>query len=165
MSKLNDIKPNPGSKTRKFIVGRGIGSGKGKTSGKGVKGQKARTGVALKGFQGGQMPLERRLPKIGFNSLSRIDYATVTLARLQQAVDAGKLDAKKPVDEQALLVAGVVRRTRDGVKLLGTGTLKAKLDLQITHATQGARKAVEQAGGKLTCSRPAKDTSEGSATE
>lgn len=158
--KLNDIKPNPGSKTRKFIVGRGIGSGKGKTSGKGVKGQKARTGVALKGFQGGQMPLERRLPKIGFNNPSRTVYATVTLARLQQAVDSGKLDARKTVNEQALIEAGVVRRKRDGVKILGTGVLKAKLDLQVTHATAGAIKAVEKAGGAIVCARPARQEQE-----
>lgn len=155
--KLNELKPNPGAKTRKFIIGRGIGSGKGKTSGKGVKGQKARTGVALKGFQGGQMPLERRLPKIGFTNPSRINYATVTLARLQLAVDSGKLDVKKPVDEAALIAAGIVRRKRDGVKILGTGAIKAKLDLQVTHATAGAIAAIEKAGGKVACSRPVKE--------
>lgn len=151
--KLNEIKPNPGAKTRKFIVGRGIGSGKGKTAGKGVKGQKARTGVALKGFQGGQMPLERRLPKIGFNNVSRIHYATVTLARLQRAIDSGKLDAKKTVDEAALVASGVVRRKRDGVKLIGSGAVKAKLDLRVAHATAGAIASIEKAGGKVTCSR------------
>lgn len=152
--KLNELKPNPGAVTKKFPIGRGIGSGKGKTSGRGVKGQKARTGVALKGFQGGQMPLERRLPKVGFTNTGRIDYATVTLRRLQEAVDAGKIDVKKPIDEQAILEAGIVRRLREGVKIIGNAVPKAKLTLSVTHATKGAIAAVEKAGGKLAVSRP-----------
>lgn len=152
--KLNELKPNPGAVTKAFSVGRGIGSGKGKTSGRGVKGQKARTGVALKGFQGGQMPLERRLPKVGFTNVGRIDYATVTLRRIQDALDAGKIDPKKPVDEQTLLNAGVVRRLREGVKVIGNAVLTAKLDLSVTHATKGAIAAIEKAGGKIAVARP-----------
>lgn len=148
--KLNQLKPKAGSNKKRMIVGRGIGSGKGKTSGKGVKGQKARSGVAIKGFEGGQMPLYRRLPKMGF---SNVKFATklseLTLERLQEALDSKKLDAKKTIDEDMLVAAGVLGRKRDGVKLLNTGELKTKVDLKITKATAGAKAAVEKAGGKI----------------
>src|SRR5258706_15032545 len=122
--KLNEIRDNPGARRGKKRLGRGIGSGLGKTSGRGVKGQKARTGVAIKGFEGGQMPLHRRLPKRGFTNIFRTEYATVNLDRIQIAIDAGKLDAKKPVTAEALIEAGVVRRIQDGLKLLGYGEIK-----------------------------------------
>jgi large subunit ribosomal protein L15 len=146
-------------------VGRGIGSGKGKTSGRGVKGQKARTGVSIKGFEGGQMPLYRRLPKIGFTNIFAKDLVEITLSRLQQAVDSKKLDAKKLVDEDALVAAGVIRRKKDGVKLLNTGALKIKLDLKLTAATAGAIKAVEKAGGKIEVAPKAEKTAEGKEKE
>lgn len=147
--KLNELKPNKGAVKKRMRVGRGIGSGKGKTSGRGVKGQKARTGVSINGFEGGQMPLYRRMPKSGFVSLFPTDYVTITTGRLQLAVDSKKLDAKKPVDEAALVAAGVVRRKKGGVKLLLKGDLKAKLDLTISAATTGAKAAVEKAGGSI----------------
>ncbi|HRQ60910.1 MAG TPA: 50S ribosomal protein L15 [Alphaproteobacteria bacterium] len=148
--KLNTLQPKEGSTKKHMRVGRGIGSGKGKTSGVGQKGQKSRKGVAIKGFEGGQMPLERRLPKFGFNNTKfAVKLVEVSLAKLQTAIDAGKLDAKKEIDEKALVAAGVIRRVQDGVKLLGTGTLKAKVDLKITKATASAQAAVEKAGGKI----------------
>src|ERR1700733_6993554 len=125
--KLNDLRDNPGARKKRMTVGRGIGSGKGKTSGRGVKGQKARTGVAVKGFEGGQMPLHRRLPKRGFVNIFATHYAEVNLGRVQTAVDAGKLDAQAVVTAEALIAAGVVRRVKDGVKLLGSGEITAKL--------------------------------------
>src|SRR5437763_7970271 len=121
--KLNEIADRPGAHKARMRIGRGIGSGKGKTGGRGVKGQKARTGVAVKGFEGGQMPLHRRLPKRGFTNIFRTEYATVNLDRLQAAVDAGKIDVNKPVNAEALVEAGVLRRVRDGVKLLGSGEI------------------------------------------
>jgi large subunit ribosomal protein L15 len=130
-------------------VGRGIGSGKGKTGGRGVKGQKARTGVAIKGFEGGQMPLHRRLPKRGFYNPFSVDYNEVNLGRIQQAVDAGKLDAKAPITLDALLAAGVVTKRRDGVKILGQGELKAKLAFEVSAASKSAVAAVEGAGGSV----------------
>lgn len=147
--KLNELKPKEGSTKNAMRVGRGIGSGKGKTSAKGQKGQKSRTGVAIKGFEGGQMPLYRRLPKRGFNNPSPNNYAEVNLARLQQAVDAKKIDAKKLVDEDALVAAGVVRRKLDGVRVLGNGELKAGLKLKVTGITKSAQAAVEKAGGSV----------------
>ncbi|MCR9222199.1 MAG: 50S ribosomal protein L15 [Alphaproteobacteria bacterium] len=153
--KLNQLADNQGARKGRMRVGRGIGSGKGKTGGRGVKGQKSRTGVAIKGFEGGQMPLYRRLPKRGFNhSALRADYVEVNVGRLQQAVDAKKLDPKKPVDAEALVAAGVVRRVRDGVRLLGKGDLTAKLDLQVAGASKGAVEAVEKAGGSVTLPAP-----------
>lgn len=151
--KLTDIKDNPGSTKRKMRIGRGIGSGKGKTGGRGVKGQKARSGVAIKGFEGGQMPLHRRLPKRGFTNIFRLDFVEVTLVRLQKAVDAGKL---KPgaVDEAALVAAGVIRRARDGVRLVATGEIKAKLNLTVAGASSGAVAAIEKAGGSVTLTIP-----------
>lgn len=147
--KLNELQPKEGSTKNAMRVGRGIGSGKGKTSAKGQKGQKSRTGVAIKGFEGGQMPLYRRLPKRGFNNPNPKKHAEVTLARLQQAVDAKKIDAKKPVDEDVLVAAGVVRRKLDGVRVLGNGELKAGLNLKVTGITKSAQAAVEKAGGSV----------------
>jgi large subunit ribosomal protein L15 len=150
MTKLNEIADNEGSSKWRMRVGRGPGSGKGKTAGRGVKGQKARSGVSIAGFEGGQMPLHMRLPKRGFKSLFRKVYAEVNLWRIAQAIEAGKLDADKPIDVQALIAAGVVRRARDGVRLLGQGEIKGKLDIVVHSASASARKAVEAAGGKLT---------------
>jgi large subunit ribosomal protein L15 len=147
--KLNELKPKAGSTKRKMRVGRGIGSGKGKTSGRGVKGQKARTGVAINGFEGGQMPLYRRLPKRGFNNIFARDLVEVTLVRLQFAIDEKKLDTKGTIDAEALVKAGVIRRKKDGVKLIGGGELKSKVNLKIAGATKGAKEAVEKAGGSI----------------
>lgn len=148
--KLNELQPKEGSVHSRKRVGRGIGSGKGKTSGKGQKGQKSRSGVSINGFEGGQMPLYRRLPKFGFNNPFSKDYATITLTRLQEAVDKKMIDAKKPVTEDMLVEAKVIRRKKDGVKVLGGGELKAKLDLTVTKSTKGAQEAIEKAGGKVT---------------
>ena len=154
MVKLNELAPREGSVKGRMRVGRGPGSGKGKTAGRGVKGQKARSGVAIAGFEGGQMPLHMRMPKRGFNKLNRKEYAEVNLWRLEQAIAAGKLDAKKPIDGEVLVAAGVLRRVKDGVKLLGKGELKSKVEITVHHATPSARAAVEKAGGKLTTTRP-----------
>ena len=153
MTKLNEIRDNPGATKNRMRVGRGPGSGKGKTAGRGVKGQKARSGVAIGGFEGGQMPLHMRMPKRGFNSRNRLHFAEVNLWRLEQAIAAGKLDAKKAIDADVLLKAGVIRRAKDGVKLLGKGELKSKLDITVYSATASARAAVEKAGGKLTVTK------------
>jgi large subunit ribosomal protein L15 len=147
--KLNQLKDNPGARKRAMTVGRGIGSGKGKTCGRGVKGQKARTGVAVKGFEGGQTPLLRRMPKRGFVNYTTACYAELTLEILQDAFDSKKLSAAKPVDAAALKEAGVFSRIGDGVRLLATGTLKTKATLIVTHASKGAIAAVEKAGGKV----------------
>ncbi|ADU12645.1 50S ribosomal protein L15 [Asticcacaulis excentricus] len=156
MTKLNEIRDNEGATKGRMRVGRGPGSGKGKTSGRGVKGQKSRTGVSLLGFEGGQMPLYMRMPKRGFNKRNRAEYAEVNLWRLQQAVDAGKLDASATIDAAALKAAGVIRRELDGVRLLGEGELTAKLSLSVFSATASAVKAVEAAGGSVAQARPAK---------
>ncbi|MDF2809257.1 MAG: ribosomal protein [Microvirga sp.] len=150
MSNLNDIRDNEGARKKRMRVGRGIGSGKGKTGGRGVKGQTSRTGVAIKGFEGGQMPLHRRLPKRGFYNIFRLDFNEVSLERIQTAIDAGKLDPKQPITEAALVAAGALRRVRDGVRVLGTGELKAKVTLEVAHATKAAVAAVEKAGGTVT---------------
>lgn len=148
--KLNELKANPGARKDRTRVGRGIGSGKGKTSGSGQKGQKARSGVAINGFEGGQMPIYMRMPKSGFNNKKfTTNYAELTTGRLQAAIDAKKIDASKALDEDALVAAGVVNRKRDGIKLLTKGDLKAKVTLKISKATAGAAKAVEKAGGKI----------------
>ena len=147
--KLNELKSNPGSMTKKFRVGRGIGSGKGKTAGRGVKGQKARTGVSIAGFEGGQMPLYRRLPKRGFNNHSRQEYVVINLSQLQAAIDAGVLAANEPINGAALKKAGLITKVRDGVRLLGNGELKAKVTLQIAGASAKAQEAVEKNGGKI----------------
>ncbi len=154
--KLNELSDLPGASKKRKRVGRGIGSGKGKTAGRGVKGQKARTGVAIKGFEGGQMPLHRRLPKRGFNNIFRKDYAEVNLGTLQRAVDEKKLDAGATIDAAALVAAGVVSKARDGVRLLGKGTLSAKLNLRVAGASKSAREAVEKAGGTVEVTEPAK---------
>ena len=155
MTKLNELSPAEGSTKNRMRVGRGPGSGKGKTGGRGVKGQKSRSGVAIAGFEGGQMPLHMRMPKRGFNNPFRKEFAEVNFWRLEQAIAAGKLDAKKPIDADALLKAGVIRKARDGVKLLGKGELKSKLDITVYQASASARAAVEKAGGKLTVTKPA----------
>jgi len=147
--KLNELSDNPGSSKNRMRVGRGIGSGKGKTGGRGVKGQKARTGVAIKGFEGGQMPLHRRLPKRGFYNPFSTDYNEVNLGRIQQAVDAGKLDAAATVTQDALIAAGVLSKPRDGVKILGQGELKAKLAFEVAAASKAAVAAIEGAGGSV----------------
>jgi large subunit ribosomal protein L15 len=147
--KLNDIRDNLGSSRDRMRVGRGIGSGKGKQSGRGGKGQTARSGVRIKGFEGGQMPLHRRLPKRGFNAPFSTDYNEVNLGRLQQAVEAGKLDVSKPVTLEALIEAGVCAKARDGVKILGNGELTAKLNLEVAAASKSAVSAVEKAGGSV----------------
>jgi large subunit ribosomal protein L15 len=148
--KLNEIRDNEGAHKKRMRVGRGPGSGKGKTSGRGVKGQKSRSGVALGGFEGGQMPLHMRMPKRGFNNPFAKKLVEVNLWRLAQAIDAGKLDAGKPVNAAALLAAGIIRRERDGVRLLGSGELTTKLDITVYSASASAAKAVEAAGGTLT---------------
>ena len=148
--RLNELSDRPGATKPKKRLGRGVGSGLGKTSGKGVKGQKARSGVAIKGFEGGQMPLHRRLPKRGFNNIFARKYNELNLGRVQAAVDAGRLDGKKPITVEALQQAGLIRRAKDGVRLLGNGELKAKLSFEVTGASQSAIKAVEAKGGTVT---------------
>ena len=148
--RLNELKDNPGSRKVRVRIGRGIGSGIGKTGGRGGKGQTARTGVRIGGFEGGQMPLHRRLPKRGFTKRNRKVWNEVSPARLQVAVDAGRLDAGAPVDVAALVAAEVVRRPLDGVRLLGGGELKTALKLTVNYATPGAKAAIEQAGGSVT---------------
>ena len=147
--KLNEIRDNEGATKNRMRVGRGIGSGKGKTAGRGVKGQKARTGVAIKGFEGGQMPLHRRLPKRGFNNLYSTDLNEVNLGRVQQAIDAGKLDKAATITVESLVQAGIIARARDGVKLLGVGELTAKVAFEVTRASKSAVEAVEKAGGSV----------------
>ena len=147
--KLNEISDNAGSSKERMRVGRGIGSGKGKTAGRGVKGQKARTGVAVKGFEGGQMPLHRRLPKRGFWNPFSTDYNEVNLGRIQQAVDSGKLAAGATVTVETLLAAGVCSKPRDGVKLLGNGEISAKLTFEVAAASKSAMAAIEKAGGSV----------------
>lgn len=147
--KLNDLRDNNGARQGRVRVGRGIGSGLGKTAGRGQKGQKSREGVSIKGFEGGQMPLHRRLPKRGFNNIHAADLNEVNLGRVQQAVDAGRLDASAPVTVEALVAAGILSRPRDGVKLLGVGELTAKLTFEVTRASKSAVEAVEKAGGTV----------------
>lgn len=147
--KLNDIRDNSGARKGRMRVGRGIGSGKGKTAGRGQKGQKSREGVAIKGFEGGQMPLHMRLPKRGFNNIFAKDYAEVNLGAIQKLVDAKKLDAKGVVDHAALKAAGVARGGKDGVRILGKGTFSAKLAFNVAGVSKGAREAIEKAGGSV----------------
>lgn len=155
--KLSDIADNPGSRKKRMRVGRGIGSGKGKTSGRGGKGQTARSGVRIKGFEGGQMPLHRRLPKRGFNNVFRVEFAEINLDRLQQAVDSKAIDAKDTVNAESLVKAGVLRRAKGGVRLLGRGELKAKLSIEVHGASKSAIAAVEKAGGSVKILAPAKE--------
>jgi large subunit ribosomal protein L15 len=152
--KLSELSDNPGARKPGRRIGRGIGSGKGKTGGRGVKGQKARSGVAIKGFEGGQMPLHRRLPKRGFKNIFRKRFNEVSLARVQQAIDAGKLDPAAAVDVEALVKAGVLRRARDGVRLLAGGELSAKIAFAVAGASKSAVAAVEKAGGSVTVLAP-----------
>ena len=154
MTKLNELSPRAGSTKGRMRVGRGPGSGKGKTSGRGVKGQKSRSGVAISAFEGGQMPLHMRMPKRGFNNPFAKDLAEVNFWRLEQAIAAGKLDPKKPIDGEVLVAAGVLRRVKDGVRLLGKGELTSKLTLTVHSASASAKAAVEKAGGKLTLTKP-----------
>jgi len=148
--KLNEIADRPGATHNTKRVGRGIGSGKGKTAGRGVKGQKARTGVAIKGFEGGQMPLHRRLPKRGFTNIFAKNFNEVGLGRVQQAIDAGKLDAKAAVTAEALRAAGIIKRVKDGVRLLSNGELKAAVAFELAGASKSAVAAVEKVGGSVT---------------
>ncbi len=147
--KLNELSDNKGARKKATRVGRGIGSGKGKTAGRGQKGQKSRSGVSLRGFEGGQMPLYRRLPKRGFTNIFRKHFAEVNLGRLQKAIDEGKLDPKAPITAALLREAGLVGRIRDGVRLLAKGEIKAKVTMQVAGASKAAIAAVEKAGGKV----------------
>ncbi|MCL6683251.1 50S ribosomal protein L15 [Sphingomonas alba] len=147
--KLNELRDNPGARKGRVRVGRGIGSGLGKTAGRGQKGQKSRSGVAVKGFEGGQMPLHMRLPKRGFNNIFAKDYAEVNLGAIQKMIDAGKLDAKALLDHDALKAAGLARGGKDGVRLLGKGELKAKASFKVAGASKGAREAIEKLGGSI----------------
>lgn len=151
--KLNEIRENEGAHKKRMRVGRGPGSGKGKTAGRGVKGQKSRSGVAIGGFEGGQMPLYMRMPKRGFNNPNALKLAEVNLWRLQDAIDAKKLDIKGEIKGEALVAAGVIRRVKDGVRLLGTGEVKSKLNLVVWSASAGAVKAIEAAGGTVVQER------------
>ena len=147
--KLNEISDNPGAAKKGKRLGRGIGSGLGKTSGRGVKGQKARSGVAVNGFEGGQMPLHRRLPKRGFKNIFRADYNEVSLDRVAQAIEAGRLDATQTVTAEALVAAGVIRRVKDGVRLLGPGELGQAVTFEVAGASKPAAEAIAKAGGAL----------------
>lgn len=153
--RLNDLRDNPGASKVRKRVGRGIGSGKGKTAGRGTKGQKARSGVAIKGFEGGQMPIHMRLPKRGFNNPLRRHYGEVNLGRVQEAIDAGKLDASAPITVDAFIAAGLLRRAKDGVRLLANGEIKTKGNFEVAGASQSAVKAVEAAGGSVKLLKPA----------
>ena len=154
--KLSDIADNAGSRKKRMRIGRGIGSGKGKTGGRGGKGQTARSGVRIKGFEGGQMPLHRRLPKRGFNNIFRLDFTEINLDRLQDAIESKKLDASGTITAASLVEAGVIRRVKDGVRVLGRGEIKAKLVLEVAGASKSAIEAIEKAGGKVTILTPAK---------
>jgi large subunit ribosomal protein L15 len=155
--KLHEIRDNEGANRKKKRVARGPGSGKGKTAGRGIKGQTSRSGVALNGYEGGQMPLYRRLPKRGFSKPNRLEFAVVNLGQLQAFIDAGKLDAKADVTGDVLVAAGVIRRKLDGVRVLAKGELKAALNLTVAGASKTAVEAIEKAGGKITLTRPVKE--------
>jgi large subunit ribosomal protein L15 len=152
--KLSEIADRPGSRKTRRRIGRGIGSGKGKTGGRGGKGQTARTGVAIKGFEGGQMPLHRRLPKRGFKKPFRKNYNEINIGAIQEAIDAGKLEAGATVNVEALVKARILRRARDGVRLLGDGELKAKVAFAVAGASKSAKEAVEKAGGSIEILAP-----------
>lgn len=154
--KLNEIIDNEGARRPRIRVGRGIGSTKGKTGGRGVKGQTSRSGVAIKGYEGGQMPIHMRLPKRGFNNIFRLDYNVLNLGKVQTAIDAGKIDAKAKVDVATLVAAGVIRRAKDGLRLMATGELKVKVDFVVAGASAAAIAAVEKAGGSVTVIQPKK---------
>jgi large subunit ribosomal protein L15 len=161
--KLNDLRDNQGARKVRTRVGRGIGSGKGKTGGRGVKGQTSRTGVAINGFEGGQMPIYRRLPKRGFTNIFRLDFSEVNLDRLQAAIDSGKLDAAEKITAETLVKSGVLSTAKDGVRLLGRGTLKAKVTIEVSGATNAAKAAVEKAGGSVTLLAPKAGAAENAA--
>ena len=163
--KLNEIRDNEGAHKKRMRVGRGPGSGKGKTAGRGVKGQKSRSGVAIGGFEGGQMPLYMRMPKRGFNNANALKLAEVNLWRLQDAIDAGKLDVAVEIKGDALVAAGVIRRVKDGVRVLGTGELKQALNLVVWSASSGAIKAIEAAGGSVVQQRIAAEAKAAAAVE
>jgi large subunit ribosomal protein L15 len=152
--KLNELRDNPGANKTSKRLGRGIGSGKGKTAGRGHKGQKSRSGVAIKGFEGGQMPLHRRLPKRGFTNIFAKHYQEVNIGRLQQAIDAGKIDAKSPITAATLVDCGFIRRVKDGIRLLGKGAITAKVAIEVAGASKTAVAAVEKAGGSVTILAP-----------
>jgi len=148
--RLNEIRDNAHAKHAKKRVGRGIGSGKGKTSGKGHKGQKARSGVAIKGFEGGQMPLHRRLPKHGFNNIFRKQYSIIGLDVIQNAIDTGKIDEKKPINADVLKENGVITKVRDGIKILGNGSIKSGINIEVAAVSASAQKAIEKVNGKIS---------------
>ena len=148
--KLHELHDNEGANRKKKRIGRGPGSGKGKTGGRGIKGQKSRSGVAIKGYEGGQMPLYQRLPKRGFNNPNRKSYAVVNLSLIEKFIEAGKLDAKAEITEDALVASGLVRRKRDGVRILAKGEINSKVKLNVTGASKAAIDAVAKAGGSLT---------------
>ncbi len=148
--RLNEIRDNEGASKNRMRVGRGIGSGKGKQAGRGGKGQTARSGVAIKGFEGGQMPIHRRLPKRGFNKPNRRELNEVNLGRIQEAIEAGKLDQGAPITVESLVAAGVISKPRDGVKILGNGELSAKVAFEVAGASRSAVEAIEKAGGSVT---------------
>ena len=152
--KLNELRDNDGAARKQKRVARGPGSGKGKTAGRGIKGQKSRSGVALGGYEGGQMPLYRRLPKRGFSKPNRKEYAVVNLGLIQKFVDAGKLDASQPIDENAIVAAGVTSHKRDGIRVLAKGEITAKLTLTVAGASKAAVEAIEKAGGSITLTAP-----------
>ncbi len=159
--KLNELRDIDGATKTRKRVGRGIGSGTGKTGGRGVKGQKSRSGVAIKGFEGGQMPIYRRLPKRGFTNIFAKKFNVVSVGRIQAAIDAKKIDAKKPIDVAALVEAGVVRRAKDGVRVLADGELKAKLTLEVAGASKSAIEKVEKAGGTVKLLASASEAADG----
>ena len=148
--KLHELHDNEGATRKKKRIGRGPGSGKGKTGGRGIKGQKSRSGVAINGYEGGQMPLYQRLPKRGFNNRNSKSYSVVNLGLIEKFIDAGKLDAKAEITEDILVASGLVRRKRDGIRILAKGELKSKLKLSVTGASKAAIEAVSKAGGSLT---------------
>jgi large subunit ribosomal protein L15 len=153
--KLHELRDNPGATKKAKRVGRGPGSGTGKTAGRGIKGQKSRSGVAINGYEGGQMPLYQRLPKRGFNKPNRKEYAVVNLGLIEKFIEAGKLDAKAEITEDALVASGLVRRKRDGVRVLAKGDVTSKLNITVTGASKSAVEAVEKAGGSLKTNAPA----------
>ncbi|MFC0811362.1 50S ribosomal protein L15 [Paracoccus panacisoli] len=163
--KLNELRDNDGANRKKKRVARGPGSGKGKTAGRGIKGQTSRSGVALGGYEGGQMPLYRRLPKRGFNKPNRLEFAVVNLGQLQAMVDAGKLNAGDAITEDALIEAGATKRKLDGIRLLAKGELTAALNLTLAGASKAAAEAVEKAGGSLTLTRPVRETATDASAE
>jgi large subunit ribosomal protein L15 len=158
--KLHELRDNDGATKKRKRVGRGPGSGTGKTGGRGIKGQKSRSGVAINGYEGGQMPLYQRLPKRGFNKPNRKSYAVVNLGLIQKFVDAKKIDAKKPITEDVLIESGLVRRKLDGIRVLAKGDVTAKLAIEVTGASKSAVAAVEKAGGSLTVAAPVVETAE-----